>query len=137
MENEQNQPNNPKVEKLQMFAQSPELALFDMLDEINTKLEGIATVFKDLDLSNVEEIKGDKPEKGVDYFTEDELEEIAEYLREQTTPVKGVDYFDGEDAESPDIEALKQELKMYIDEQLNTDAPIEDVEIIEPNPTLK
>lgn len=124
MEQEQNQPNNPKVEKLQMFAQSPELALFDMLDEINNKLEAISAVFKDLDLSNVEEIKGDKPEKGVDYFTEEEIEEIKDIIAEEATPVKGVHYFDGEDGETPDIEALKQELMMYVEELINRNNPI-------------
>jgi hypothetical protein len=134
MENETNQPNNPKVEKLQMFAQSPELAMFDMLDEINNKLEEIKNVFKDLDLSKVEEIKGDKPEKGIDYFTEEEIEAIKDIIAEEVTPVKGVDYFDGEDA---DVDALKQELMMYIDEKLAGDVPTEDVIIEEPNPTLK
>lgn len=123
MEQEQNQPNNQKIEKLQMFAQSPELALFDMLDEINNKLENIATVFKDLDLSNVEEIKGDKPEKGIDYFTEEEIEEIKEIIAEEATPVKGVHYFDGEDGESPDMEALKAELREYINGQFKLSNP--------------
>lgn len=125
MENEQNK----KVEKLQMFAQSPELALFDMLDEINNKLEGFSTLFKDLDLSKVEELKGDKPEKGVDYFTEEEIEELKDMIAEEATPVKGVHYFDGEDA---DIDSLKEELRMYIDERLAGN-----IDVSEVNPTLK
>lgn len=37
--------------------------------------------------------KGDKPIKGKDYFTE---EEISEFI-EKTTPIKGKHYFDGKD----------------------------------------
>lgn len=133
MEQEQN-PQNNKIQKFEMFAQSPELALFDMLDTISGQLEEIASKFKDLDLSNVEELKGDKPEKGVDYFTEEEIEEIKEIIAEEATPVKGVHYFDGEDA---DVDSIKQELMMYIDERLGQTQPTEEVIIDEPNPTLK
>lgn len=108
----QNSPSPEKVEKLKMFAQSPELAMFDMLDEINSKLETFADVFKDVDFSKVNELKGDKPEKGVDYLTEEELEEIRDMIAEQATPVKGVHYFDGEDA---DVESIKAELREYVD----------------------
>lgn len=124
---------NNQADKLKVFAQSPELAIFDMLSELNEKVDIAVNALKDLDLSKVDEIKGDKPEKGVDYFTEDEIEELKDMLAEQTTPVKGVHYFDGEDA---DVEAIKAELKAYIDEQMgNTSAPTEDTpeEVTNPN----
>lgn len=43
--------------------------------------------------------KGDTPKKGVDYFTKDEVKDIAEYVKdtvkEEVRPRKGKDYFDG------------------------------------------
>jgi len=122
---DQDQANNKKMEKLQMFAQSPQLAMFDMLDEINSKLEALGQVFKDLDLSEVDSIKGDTPEKGKDYFTEDEIAELKDMLAEDTTPVKGVHYFDGDTPEKGvdyDTEEEKaqlwEEITKYIDKKL-------------------
>jgi len=94
-----------KANKLKAFATSPELAIFDMLDEINTKLTLTTKALEGLDLSEVDSIKGDMPEKGKDYFTDDELEQIKEIVRAEVTPVKGVDYFDGE---TPDKEEIIQ-----------------------------
>lgn len=96
-----------KANKLKAFATSPELAIFDMLDEINTKLTLTTKALEGLDLSEVDSIKGDSPEKGKDYFTDDELEQIKEIVRAEVTPVKGVDYFDGE---TPDKEEIIQEV---------------------------
>ncbi|TXG77118.1 hypothetical protein E6Q11_03335 [Candidatus Dojkabacteria bacterium] len=121
METEANKLNDKKVEKLKMFSNSPELAMFDMLDEINEKLASFAEVFKDLDLSEVDSIKGDSPKKGVDYFTEDEIEELKDMISEDIMPVKGVHYFDGEkgeDGKSIDKEEIMHEIKEYIDEKL-------------------
>jgi len=97
-----------KANKLKAFATSPELAIFDMLDEINTKLDKIKSL-EGLDLSEVDSIKGDSPEKGTDYFTDDELEQIKEIVKAEVTPVKGVDYFDGE---TPDKEEIIQEIML-------------------------
>jgi len=96
-----------KINKLKVFATSPELAIFDMLHEINTKLEKTTKVLDGLDLSEVDSIKGDMPEKGKDYFTDDELEQIKEIVKAEVTPVKGVHYFDGE---TPDKEEIINEI---------------------------
>ena len=96
-----------KAKKLEAFSASPELAIFDMLDQINTKLESTTKALEGLDLSEVDSIKGETPEKGKDYFTDDELEQIKELIKAETLPVKGIDYFDGE---SPDKEELIQEV---------------------------
>ena len=43
--------------------------------------------------------KGDTPVKGKDYFTDEEIDSIIDFLRSKVkdgyTPVKGIDYFDG------------------------------------------
>lgn len=41
--------------------------------------------------------KGDKPERGVDYFTDDDVAQITEEAALIAKPIKGVDYFDGKD----------------------------------------
>lgn len=102
MENDKN-----KMEKLKMFATSPELAIFDMLDEVNEKLSAIKKVLEPMNLEEVDTIKGDKPEKGVDYFTDEDIESLQEMIKDEVTPVKGVHYFDGK---SPDIEEIISEV---------------------------
>ena len=46
-----------KINKLKLFATSPELAIFDMLHEINTKLEKTTKVLDGLNLSEFNSIK--------------------------------------------------------------------------------
>lgn len=89
------------------FMASPDVAIAHMLDEINNKLTMVAKTLEGLDLSEVDSIKGDSPQKGTDYFTDDELEQIKEIVKSEIMPVKGVHYFDGE---SPDKEEIIQEV---------------------------
>lgn len=96
-----------ETNKLKAFATSPELAILTELAEVNEKLEKISSVLNGIDLSKVESLKGDSPEKGKDYFTDEELEQIQEIIKAETTPVKGLDYFDGE---TPDIEEIIKEV---------------------------
>lgn len=92
---------------MQAMMASPDVAIAHMLDEMNKKLDVVTKALEGLDLSEVDSIKGDSPEKGKDYFTDDELEQIKEIVRAEVTPVKGVDYFDGE---TPDIEEIINEV---------------------------
>lgn len=54
--------------------------------------------------------KGDSPIKGVDYYTNEEVEQI----KKEVTPVKGVDYVDGIDGHNPltvsDVEPLNPQI---------------------------
>jgi len=66
--------------------------LGEFLQKINFKGEGVI-------------VKGDQgytPQKGVDYFTDDEIKSIMDEVLERATPVKGVHYFDGEKGEKGD-----------------------------------
>lgn len=112
--NQQPQPAEDKGRKLQAFQASPELAIFDMLDQINTKLEVAMQALNGLDLSKVESLKGETPEKGKDYFTEEELEQIKEIIKSEILPVKGIDYFDGE---TPDKAEIVQEVLAQLKQQ--------------------
>lgn len=93
--------------KMNAMIASPDVAIAHMLDEMNKKLDIVTKALDGLDLSEVDSIKGDSPEKGTDYFTDDELEQIKEIVKSEIMPVKGVHYFDGE---SPDKEEIIQEV---------------------------
>lgn len=57
-------------------------------------------------------IKGDPgytPQRGIDYFTQEDINEIIKEVLKKATPIKGVhfnDGIDGKDAELPDVEQL-------------------------------
>jgi len=102
-----NQNNMPDMNKLKAFATSPDLAIFEELRQLNEQMAKANKVLENLDLSEVDSIKGDTPEKGKDYFTDDELEQIKEIVKAEVMPVKGVDYFDGE---SPDIDEMVEKV---------------------------
>ena len=99
--------NRPDMNKLKAFATSPDLAIFEELRQLNEAMNKANKVLENLDLSEVDSIKGDSPEKGKDYFTDDELEQIKEIVKAEVMPVKGVDYFDGE---APDMEEIISEV---------------------------
>lgn len=63
-------------------------------EELNSVVGGFSTVF----IKGEKGDKGDTPEKGKDYFKQ---EEIESFLKE-ITPKKGTDYFDGEKGEKGD-----------------------------------
>jgi len=90
----------------------------ETIDAIKPSLEAqakMANIFSSL-MTNLEGPPGKTPEKGVDYFTDEEIaemlnkatpkkgkdyftpEEVAQF-REMVTPKKGVDYKDGKDGE--------------------------------------
>lgn len=91
--------------------------------------------------------KGDKPEKGTDYFTDEEINDIAEYIKEkikeEVRPIKGVDYDDGMDADEdrivkavlskfPTVQDIVSQIKPAETEKLDRNALI--TEIIEKLP---
>lgn len=93
--------------KMKAMMASPDVAIAHMLDEMNKKLDVVTKALEGLDLSEVDSIKGDSPQKGTDYFTDEELDQIKEIVKSEVMPVKGVHYFDGE---SPDIEEIINEV---------------------------
>lgn len=64
---------------------------------------------------DIQELKNDvlesaTPIKGKDYFTEEEILQVVSYILERATPEKGVDYFDGKDGkDGKDGESIKGE----------------------------
>lgn len=85
-----------RLEKLKML-KNPELARQDALSKALSNV-----------LEQTEKIKGKDgytPVKGVDYFTEPEIQEFATAIKSQVkdgvTPKKGIDYEDGKDGHTP------------------------------------
>lgn len=72
-------------------------------------------------LVKVQGFDGYTPKKGVDYFTEQEVESIVKEIKKEATPVKGVDYKDGNNGRTPvkgvdyltkeELDKIKREVK--------------------------
>jgi hypothetical protein len=72
-------------------------------------------------LVKVQGFDGYAPKKGVDYFTEQEVESIVREIKKEATPVKGVDYKDGKNGRTPvkgvdyltkeELDKIKREVK--------------------------
>jgi hypothetical protein len=114
-----NEEQQEKLKKLDSFLKKTELSnnlpLFEVLQDINETLKVLAkkempeippleipdthrVVIEGVEVLSIKGDKGDRgdtPQKGVDYYTPEEVEEI----RGEVTPRKGVDYRDGKDGE--------------------------------------
>lgn len=116
--------NYEKLKKA--FADDP--AMLDLLERKET--QGILRrLADDLTKKTAVEIamelkKGDRgepgysPVKGKDYFTDEEIGKIAQFIKdsvkEEVRPKKGVDYFDGEDGRNADESEMMKRLKTLI-----------------------
>ncbi len=77
---------------------------------------------KGVDYFTNEEIQSFKkdiaPVKNIDYFTPEDIQQVKDGIKEEVTPVKGIDYFDGEPGQNADneliINTLKPELKKLV-----------------------
>jgi len=79
------------------FADDPEMLRRLADEELTNAIKKKTAVEIALNLKKGD--KGDTPKKGVDYFTKQEVKDIAEYVKdtvkEEVRPRKGKDYFDG------------------------------------------
>lgn len=107
--------NLTKEEQNKLIAFYPELrSFFDMQENgnlIKTLIGALASIKGD---------KGEKgdpgysPIKGKDYFTDQELNNIVQYILRNSTPVKGKDYSDGEKGDKGDDYVLTKKDKIEI-----------------------
>lgn len=124
-----------KIGKWAQYTQDPKAVVFDELDAISDKLDEVLKTLEPLDFSESDTIKGEtgySPQRGVDFLTDEELEEIKEEILAKATPQKGEHYFtdeelqeiinhvtprkgehyddglDGVDGMTPDIEEIKK-----------------------------
>lgn len=112
--------------KLAKLEENPNLELFNELEKLNEYLDEIVTIFGRADINQLEKLKGEpgidayNPQKGVDYWTQEEVDAIKAEILADATPVKGLDYIDGIDGHSPilgkdymtakDIKKIKDEI---------------------------
>lgn len=114
---EKDKKQQKRIESAKNFQIDPELTIFDELQDINDNIEDLAESLSTIDLSKLEQLKGDKgedgktPKKGIDYHTKDELDSFAKLIQSRikvptvdevatavlprATPIKGKHYFDG------------------------------------------
>lgn len=112
---------NDKLEKIGKDTEASLLVqseVRDAIDELKAPLDAIVhnTIKEEVqkvqilgaELLTIKGEKGDKgdkgddgktPEKGKDYFTDEDKLALIDGLKEQVTPIKGIDYFDGKDGE--------------------------------------
>lgn len=91
-----------KLSRLLDFSSDKELALFELLDEIEQSVTDVNKVFGDSNIENLTKLKGEKGDKGDkgDRGTDGRNGKDGRDGRDGLdgfTPVKGVDYFDGKD----------------------------------------
>lgn len=83
-----------RQEKIEEFLLDPDKAIFENIDELANALVTLAERLEDVDLSQLEQLQGrdgDTPQKGVDYFTEEELAQIEAFILERM-PKEDVDF---------------------------------------------
>ena len=101
--------NDPEM--LDLLEKKENKAILKKLADDTTKDNAIeiALLLKKGDKGDTGENGADgyTPKKGTDYFTEEEVRDIADFIKEsvkdEVRPIKGVDYFDGIDADEDRI----------------------------------
>ena len=101
------------IQKQRLIQSFPELKGFfeqqrtqKLLEDVKAQSDDQFKAFLNLLVEKIKTLKGEKgdtgytPQKGKDYFTNQEINALAEYVKSVTkkevTPVKGKDYFDGD-----------------------------------------
>lgn len=114
------------IQREELLKRFPELRSF--VDQHETKSMLKELLNRKPSFEGAEMIKGDKgdrgddgktPEKGVDYFTQEEIEAVKDYIKTLTkaelTPKKGTDYFTQEEIEGIKKSATPIKGKHYFD----------------------
>lgn len=104
---QENQTKN-RVSRIEEFLLDPEKTLFELLEEFGGSVEEIKNALSQIDVANLETLKGEDgktPERGVDYFTDEDLDNIEAFILDRI-PVVG-----------EDVPSAKQ-VNEYIDKQI-------------------
>lgn len=97
-----------RVSRIEEFLLDPEKTIFELLEEFGNSVEEIRSALSQVDVSNLETLKGEDgktPERGVDYFTDEDLDNIEAFILDRIPVV-------GEDVPSP------KQVNEYIDKQV-------------------
>ena len=105
---EQEKQTKNRVSRIEEFLLDPEKTLFELLEEFGGSVEEIRNALSQIDVANLETLKGEDgktPERGVDYFTDEDLDNIEAFILDRI-PVVG-----------EDVPSAKQ-VNDYIDKQV-------------------
>jgi hypothetical protein len=84
---------NPRVQKVEDFLLNPEKVVFESLEEFGVAVNTLIKMLEGVDLSTLEQLHGTdgkNPERGVDYFTEEDMTAIEQFIMSKV-PVVGKD----------------------------------------------
>lgn len=68
------------IEKVENYMIDPEKAVFEAIAELKQSLDEVKKLLEAVDLENLDTIKGDKPEKGVDYMHQQDMDAIEKFI---------------------------------------------------------
>lgn len=107
-ENNQNTIQDERVSRIEEFLLDPEKTVFEMLEEFSGSLEEIRQAFSGLNISELEQLRGEDgytPVRGVDYMTDADIDAFEAFILDRM-PILGVDV--------PNVEQVND----YIDRQV-------------------
>lgn len=98
MDENNKQPNNAVVEKtrtqrIEEFLLNPDKVVFESIEEFQVAVRQLLDIFNAVDLASLERLEGKDgytPKRGVDYFTEEDLQGIEQFILSKV-PKIGVD----------------------------------------------
>ena len=79
---EQEKQTKNRVSRIEEFLLDPEKTLFELLEEFGGSVEEIRNALSQIDVANLETLKGEDgktPERGVDYFTDEDIDKIEAF----------------------------------------------------------
>lgn len=89
----QEKSKNPRVQKVEDFLLNPEKVIFETLEEFQGSINILIKMLEGVDLSTLEQLQGNDgktPERGVDYFNEEDMNAIEAFIMSKV-PVVGKD----------------------------------------------
>lgn len=112
--NNQSNPNEARQKRIEEFLLDPEKVIFQSIEEFKAAAEEVLSILRGVDLETLEKLQGadgKTPERGVDYFTEEDLQAIEEFIiskvpqvgKELPSTQQVIDYIRQEVAKIPRI----------------------------------
>lgn len=107
MENE-NQSRRDKIEK---FLLDPDKVILEMLEGLDESTKQLIEAFQGVDLEKLETLRGEDgktPERGIDYFTDEDLDNIEAFINSRI-PKKEIDY------------PTPEQVNLYVDKKVKSE----------------
>lgn len=94
-----------RINRIEEFLLDPDKVVFESIEELQNSLNSLLSIFSNVTPEELTTLQGYTPQIGVDYFTEEDLDQIEQFILERL-PVEGLDY--------PSV----QEVQEYINTEL-------------------